>query len=171
MTETLQVQVDSADDPNAEDAPSHQYIAFEIGDREFGVDIMAVREIRGWSRATKIPNAPREILGVVNLRGAIIPILDLRACFGEELTKVEKSHVVIIVLIGKRVAGILVDAVSDILSVRHADVQPIPEVDRRGRDAMVSEVIVIDKRLVGVLSLERVMSQSQLAAAGAAFGG
>jgi len=84
---------------------------------------------------------------------------------------VEKSHVVIIVLIGKRVAGILVDAVSDILSVRHADVQPIPEVDRRGRDAMVSEVIVIDKRLVGVLSLERLMSQSKLAAAGAAFGG
>jgi len=152
-----------------DEAPSLQYITFQIGEREFGVDIMAVREIRGWSKATKIPNAPLAILGVVNLRGAIIPILDLRACFGEDLTKVEKSHVVIIVLIGTRVAGILVDAVSDILSVHHNDIQPVPEVDRHGRDAMVSEVIVIDKRLVGVLSLERLMSQSQLAAAGASL--
>ena len=149
----------------ADGAPTEQFITFKIGEREFGVDIMAVREIRGWSPATKIPNSPKAVLGVVNLRGAIIPILDLRACFGEDLTRASKAHVVIIVVIGSRVAGILVDAVSDILSVRTTDIQPIPEVDRQERNNMVSEVIVIEKRLVGVLSLERLISQSQLAAA------
>jgi len=158
----------TTEEAHADDgAPTQQYITFKIGDREFGVDIMAVREIRGWTPATKIPNSPKAVLGVVNLRGAIIPILDLRACFGEDLTQATQAHVVIIVVIGSRVAGILVDAVSDILSVRHADIQPIPEVDRKDRENMVSEVIVIDGRLVGVLSLDRLISQSQLAAASA----
>jgi purine-binding chemotaxis protein CheW len=165
MNDVSEMQTNESVHAGGEDAPSLQYITFKIGDREFGVDIMAVREIRGWSQTTKIPNAPDAILGVVNLRGAIIPILDLRACFGEELTKVEKSHVVIIVMIGARVAGVLVDAVSDILSVRDSDIQPIPEVDRQGRNAMVNEVIVVDKRLVGVISLEELISQSQLAEA------
>jgi purine-binding chemotaxis protein CheW len=149
----------SGADPSA---PSHQYITFTIGEREFAVDIMAVREIRGWTATTKIPNAPRAILGVINLRGTIIPVLDLRASFGEELTVVTPAHVVIIVVIGARTAGILVDAVSDILTVGQDQLQDIPEVERQGRDAMVREVILVNQRLVGVLSLERLISQSQL---------
>ena len=72
------------------------------------------------------------------------------------------AHVVIIVVIGTRTAGILVDAVSDILTVNKADIQSVPEVERQGRDAMVRDVILVDKRLVGVLSLERLIAQSQL---------
>jgi len=143
-------------------AAPRQYITFTIGDREFAVDILSVREIRGWTATTKIPNAPRAILGVINLRGTIIPVLDLRVSFGEDLTQVTPAHVVIIVVIGTRTAGILVDAVSDILTVNKADIQSVPEVERQGRDAMVRDVILVDKRLVGVLSLERLIAQSQL---------
>lgn len=162
MTNSMEEAAARSGAAREEAGPQRQYITFTIGDREFAVDILAVREIRGWTATTKIPNAPRAILGVINLRGTIIPVLDLRASFGEDLTAVTPAHVVIIVVVGTRTAGILVDAVSDILTVNQADIQSVPEVERQGQDAMVRDIILVEKRLVGVLSLDRLLAQSQL---------
>ena len=139
---------------------THQYIAFSVGNREFGVDIMAVREIRGWSGTTAIPNAPAAVLGVVNLRGTIVPVLDLRSCFGITPIELTRTHVVFIVKVANRTIGLVVDSVSDILMVRNSDIQPIRELDDSNRDSAVSQIIVLDKRLVGVINLEKLIGQT-----------
>jgi purine-binding chemotaxis protein CheW len=136
-----------------------QFIAFSVGGREFGVDIMAVREIRGWSGTTPIPNSPAAVLGVVNLRGTIVPVVDLRVSFNIAQTDPTRTHVVFIVKIGDRVVGLLVDSVSDILSVRDSDIQPIREVEEASRDSAVSQIIVLEGRLVGLISLEKLIGQ------------
>ena len=131
-----------------------QFVVFYLGEREYAVDILAVREIRGWTEVTAIPNAPPAVLGVVNLRGTIVPILDLRVCFAQEATTPNRSHVVIILQIGEQLMGLLVDGVSDILTVRASDIQPTPSLQGAGL-AVVPELVTIDKRIVGVLALER----------------
>src|ERR1700745_3149921 len=92
-----------------------QLISFRIGTQEFCVDIMAVREIRGWTVATALPQSPSFVRGVINLRGAVLPIVDLAARLGFESTKTSDRHVIIVAQIGEQVVGLLVDAVSDIL--------------------------------------------------------
>src|SRR5271157_4702862 len=94
-----------------------QFISFKIGSEEYAIDIMAVREIKGWTETTALPNQPDYILGVMNLRGIIVPVYDLRCRFGMGLTEASRSHVVIIVAARDRMAGLLVDAVSDILTI------------------------------------------------------
>src|ERR1700759_1598584 len=90
---------------------AHQFITFTLGDAEYGIDIMKVREIKGWTETTRIPNAPAHVRGVINLRGVIIPIFDLNARFGNGLTDPTAMHVVIIVQTGQRTVGLLVDTV------------------------------------------------------------
>lgn len=146
-----------------------QFIAFSVGGREFGVDIMSVREIRGWSGTTPIPNSPPAVLGVVNLRGTIVPVIDLRVSFNIPQTDPTRTHVVFIVKIGDRVVGLLVDSVSDILSVRDSDIQPIREVEESSRDSAVSQIIVLEGRLVGLISLEKLVGQFLLDSTGRAL--
>jgi len=88
---------------------SSQFITFTLGEEEYGVDIMAVREIKGWTPTTPIPNSPRCIFGVINLRGIIVPIMDLRTRFGMPQIPPTQMHVVIIINIGTRTIGLLVD--------------------------------------------------------------
>ena len=160
MNQFSDISNTSASDQPA--ALNKQFIAFAVGGREFGVDIMSVREIRGWSGTTPIPNSPPSVLGVVNLRGTIVPVIDLRVCFNIERTEPSRTHVVFIVKIGDRIVGLLVDSVSDILSVRDSDIQPIREVEESSRDSAVSQIIVLEGRLVGVISLEKLMGQYML---------
>jgi purine-binding chemotaxis protein CheW len=94
----------------AASAPS-QFISFAIGDDQYGVDIMAVREIKGWSEITHLPKQPDYVRGVLNLRGVIVPIIDLRCRFGQGLTEATPLHIVIIVQIGTRPVGLLADRV------------------------------------------------------------
>src|SRR5690606_9136287 len=105
-----------------------ELIAFRIGDQEFCVDIMSVREIRGWTPATPLPHAQRYVQGVINLRGTVLPIIDLSARLGFGFTKPEARHVIIVVRSGDQEAGLLVDAVCDILSVTESMLQPTPNV-------------------------------------------
>ena len=104
-----------------------QYLSFFLGDEEYAIDILAVREIRGWSKATRIPNAPPFMLGVLNLRGAVVPIIDLRLRFGVEKIDYTATTVVIVVAIGKRLFGIVVDGVSDVLDISAEEVCPVPD--------------------------------------------
>ncbi len=139
-------------------AQTRQFISFRVGDDEFAIDIMAVREIKGWTETTILPNQQEYMLGVLNLRGTIVPIFDLRCRFGLGLTTATRSHVVIIVSIGGRILGLLVDAVSDILTVNAADIRPVPDVDQPVDSAFLAGIIAVGDSMVVLLSLENLFS-------------
>ena len=107
-----------------------EFISFAIGNDQYGVDIMAVREIKGWSDVTHLPKQPDYVRGVLNLRGAIVPIVDLRCRFGQGLTETSPLHIVIIVQIGGRQIGLIGDRVLDIVAVEGGDIQPVPRTTR-----------------------------------------
>ncbi len=132
---------------------TRQFITFTINAEEYGVDIMAVREIKGWTPTSPIPKAPPHVLGVMNLRGIIVPIFDLRARFGMGTTEPTKSHVVIIVLVGARTVGVLVDAVSDILSVEPNQIREAPEMERHIDDDFIDGLVALENRMVTLISL------------------
>ena len=150
------------------DTTVKQFISFTIGDEEYGVDIMAIREIKGWTVTTELPNTPAYLRGVINLRGAIVPILDLRARFGSGMTEAQPRHVIIVVAVGTRVAGLLVDAVADILAVSGEDIQPVPQLDRSGTTGFLTGLVTVDGRMVALLDLDRVFAFDDMEDAAAA---
>ncbi|MDQ2105893.1 chemotaxis protein CheW [Azospirillum isscasi] len=140
-------------------AAEEQYVTFTVGSEEYGVNILSVREIRGWTPESRLPNLPDYVRGVINLRGIIIPIFDLRARFGGGATSVTKRHVVVVIQIGERTRGILVDAISDILAIGHDAIKPPPDVDGGMVDAeYLSGLYTADDRMVTLLSVEKLFS-------------
>lgn len=135
--------------------PTEQFITFTIGAEEYGVDIMSVREIKGWAATTALPNSPPYVRGVINLRGIIVPIFDLRARFGLGATETTKTHVVIIVAVQNRIIGILVDAVSDILTIPSGDIRSVPDMDRSIDDAFLDGLVAVGTRMVAIIALDR----------------
>jgi purine-binding chemotaxis protein CheW len=130
-----------------------QFITFTLDALEYGIDIMVVREIKGWTDTTMIPNAPSHVRGVINLRGIIVPIFDLRARFGMGLTTPTKMHVVIIVAAGTRTIGLLVDTVSDIISVDPKAIRPVPEMGLPVDDQFLDGLVAMEDRMVTLVSL------------------
>jgi purine-binding chemotaxis protein CheW len=142
-----------------------QYISFKIGGEEYAIDIMAVREIKGWTETTSLPNQAQHILGVMNLRGTIVPVFDLRCRFGMGLTEATRSHVVIIVAVQDRIVGLLVDAVSDILTIDSSEIRPVPEMDRGVATDFLSGIVSINDSMVVILSLDELFSRATVAKA------
>ena len=134
-----------------------QFITFTLGSEEYGVDIMKVREIKGWTPTTTLPQSPPHVRGVINLRGVIVPILDLRARFGMGTTKPTGMHVVIIVNTGTRTSGLLVDAVSDIISIEPDAVRAVPEMETPIGDQYLSGLVALGERMVTLVSLDRLL--------------
>lgn len=134
-----------------------QFITFTLDEQEYGIDIMLVREIKGWSQTTALPHAPSYVRGVVNLRGIIVPILDLRARFGMGVTVPTAMHVAIIVTTDTRVTGLLVDAVSDIIAIEPDAIRPVPQMGSQGEDSMLEGLVALGDRLVTIVSLERLI--------------
>ncbi len=132
-----------------------QYITFTVNKEEYGIDIMSVLEIKGWTETTRLPNQPDYLRGVLNLRGAIVPIIDLRHRFGGGHTEASSINVVIIVSIQGRYIGILVDAVSDILTVSKSDIQEVPNVDGTARENFLSGLVTLNDRMVAILELSQ----------------
>lgn len=132
-----------------------QYVTFAVGDRLFGVDIMSVCEIRQWTTATPLPRQPVYNRGVLNLRGAIVPVHDLRARFGGALTEATPSHVVVITSIRGQMVGILVDAVSDILIVRADGIRPVPQNVADVDETTISGLVSAGEAMVALLDLNR----------------
>lgn len=132
-----------------------QFITFHSGEQEFGADIMAIREIRGWTQTTALPHAPDYVCGVINLRGMVLPVVDLKARLGRGPTEVSAKHVIIVVRCGEQTMGLLVDAVSDILTVTEGDVQVTPELARDSQAEFVDGIAVLDARMVTILNMER----------------
>jgi purine-binding chemotaxis protein CheW len=140
-------------DRSAASENTHQFITFTLGAEEYGIDIMVVREIKGWTETTMIPNAPAHVRGVINLRGVIVPIFDLRARFGMGLTSTTAMHVVIIVATGTRTIGLLVDTVSDIISVDPKAIRPVPELGLPTQDQFIDGLVALEDRMVTLVSL------------------
>ncbi len=133
---------------------AQQFITFTIGPEECGIDIMVVREIKGWAETTTIPNSPPYVRGVINLRRVIVPIFDLRARFGMGTNEPTRMHVVIIVTNGKRTIGLLVDTVSDIISVEPAAIRPVPEMGLAVDADYLDGLAALDDRMVTLVSLD-----------------
>jgi len=142
-----------------------ELLSFRIGTHEYSVDIMSVREIRGWTRATSLPHAPYYVHGVINLRGTVLPVVDLGRRLGLEAEEPSERSVIIVVDLAGRTVGVRVDAVSDILSISIEAMQPPPEMLNDGSERFVRGLIIIEDRMVRVLDLEAVLPPGTEAAA------
>jgi purine-binding chemotaxis protein CheW len=150
---------------------ARQFITFTLGRQEYGVDIMLVREIKGWTETTSLPQAPAYVRGVINLRGVIVPIFDLRARFGMGITEPSRMHVVIIVIVGSRTTGLLVDTVSDIITVEREQVRPVPDIGLPTEAHFLEGLVALDDRMVTLVCLDGLMDRRgarRIAAGGAA---
>ncbi|MDR3463245.1 MAG: chemotaxis protein CheW [Beijerinckiaceae bacterium] len=142
-----------------------ELISFIIGKQEFCVDIMSVREIRGWSPATPLPHSPAFVRGVINLRGAVLSIVDLASRLGLPTSEPSARHVIIVAQVGSQIAGLLVDAVTGILTVTAETVRPTPDVASEMARSFVKGVLAIDNRMITLITLDHVLpSQEQEAA-------
>ena len=104
-----------------------QYLTFALGQEEYGIDILRVQEIKGLSAVTPIPNSPAYVKGVMNLRGTVVPIFDLRLKFGMESQAYDRFTVIVVVNVGERIVGLVVDAVSDVLDIENGSIEPAPD--------------------------------------------
>ncbi len=139
-----------------------QFLTFTVGGSEFGVNIMDVREIRGWVDITRLPNTPDYMRGVMNLRGSIIPIFDVRQRFGQGMTETTPKHVIVILAVGRRNIGLLVDAVSDILNVSESQIRPAPdEGDTHAQEAYVEGLISLEERMVVLLTVAHLFAETR----------
>lgn len=162
-----EVREDEEDGANLDEANSLQLIAFTIGEQIYGVEITTVREIRAWNGATPLPNTREYVRGVINLRGTIVPIFDLRARFGDGQTSPTKTHVVVVMSVGDKWVGVLVDAVSDILTVSKDDIHAVPESNRNNntsdtKSELLSGIITHKNRMVGLIDLHAVVDGAQV---------
>ena len=144
---------------------ARELITFRIGRQEFCVDIMSVREIRGWTPATPLPRAPSYMKGVINLRGAVLPIVDLGARLGLGVSDPTARHVIMVAHIGGRTVGLLVDAVSDIIELTDDAVQATPDVASDQVRTFVKGIFAIDGRMISLLELEWLLPESEAEAA------
>jgi len=140
--------------------PTMQVVSFKVGEEHYGIDIQLVREIRAWSATTQLPNTPEFVRGVINLRGTIVPILDLRARFGQGGTEPSNAHVVIVVQVGSRTVGILVDAVSDIVTLPKGDIKPIPALEGSGASDCLEGLVTVAEQMIALVSVERVAAKA-----------
>jgi len=138
-----------------------QFLTFTIGKEEYGVDIMKVREIKAWTESTRLPNSPEFIRGVINLRGLIIPIFDMRCRFGMGLTDAHEKNVVIIIAVGSRTIGILADTVSDILTSYEQDIKPAPKMETVD-DRYLNGLISLEERMVALLDVDYLFKEDEL---------
>lgn len=138
-----------------------ELLSFRVGEQEYSVDIMSVREIRGWTRATPLPHASPYMRGVINLRGAVLPIIDLACRLGVGTTDSTERNVIIVVQIGGQAIGLLVDAVSDILSIPQSELQAPPDMLSEASTSFVRALTVVEGRMLRILDLGAVHPQHE----------
>lgn len=144
-------------EPSQNDAPPSQYLTLNLAQEEYGVDILAVREIRGWTPVTRIPQAPSYVLGVLNLRGAIVPVIDMRLRFGLPREEYTANTVTVIVAVGGRNFGVVVDGVSDVLDVASADIRPVPDMGTTVDTEYLKGLTAVDERMVLLLDVDKLL--------------
>ncbi len=143
-----------------------QYLTFVMDDEEYGVDILSVQEIRGWERATKIPNSPSYLKGVINLRGTIVPIVDLRIKFN--LPKIDYTPVTVVIVLklnfeaGERTVGIVVDAVSDVYSIGEDELKSSPDVSNKKNSQFIRGLATVNEKMVIILELSKLLDDDEI---------
>tara|TARA_R110000787_G_scaffold22270_4_gene64817 strand:+ start:1113 stop:1553 length:441 start_codon:yes stop_codon:yes gene_type:complete len=141
---------------------ARQLITFHLGSQSFGLDIMAIREIRAWSPTTRLPHVPHYVAGVVNLRGTVLPVIDLAARLGWEPTSPTDRHVIIVAQIAGQLRGLIVDAVSDIVTAQEEDIQPPPATSTDTVVPYLEGLVAQEDRMVMVLDLPGLTSDAEL---------
>ena len=138
---------------------SNEYLTFTLGKEEYGIDILKVQEIRGYEAVTRIANAPAFIKGVVNLRGIIVPILDMRIKFNLGEARYDQFTVAIILNVAGRVVGMVVDSVSDVIQLTAEQIRPAPDFSSSTFDTKyITGLGTIDSRMLILVDIERLMS-------------
>ena len=150
--------------PNLQSA-DQEVVAFRVADQDFCFDIMSVREIRGWTETTTLPHAQTYVKGVINLRGSVVPVVDLSERLGFGPTDPCARHVIIITVVNGQTIGLLADVVSDILAVSEDAMHAVPEMVADQVKAFISGVVLVDQRMIRRLDLSRVVPASSLEAA------
>ena len=145
---------------------SNQVLTFTLGDETYGVDILRVQEIKGYQKCTPIPNTPVFIKGVLNLRGTIVPIVDLRAKFNLPPVDATMFTVVIVVVVKDRIMGLIVDAVSEVMDIPSADIQPPPMLGTNVDVSFISGLGRCADRLITILNIDHVLSLEELVQVG-----
>ncbi len=143
---------------------SNQYLTFMLAGEEYGVDILRVQEIKGWNKATVIPNTPEYIKGVINLRGTIVPIVDLRSRFGLENAEYGPTTVVIVLKVvggdGNRTVGIVVDAVSDVYNVSADEIKQSPDFGRAVSVDFIKGLAAVSDKMVIILDIDHLLNST-----------
>jgi purine-binding chemotaxis protein CheW len=150
---------------DATDSELRELISFRVGEQRYCVDIMDVREIRGWTPTTPLPHAPDFMRGVINLRGAVLPIVDLAARFRLGASTPSARHVVIVVSIEDKLVGLLVDAVCDILAATDAQMQATPDMMGQDVQEFVEALLTVEDRMIGLVRLSAIMPSMESIAA------
>jgi purine-binding chemotaxis protein CheW len=143
-----------------------QYLTFSLAGEEYGVDILGVQEVKVWTRVTVLPNTPGYIKGVLDLRGSIVPIIDLRARFGMESVDYDSTTVIIVLKLKSdlrdRIIGLVVDSVSDVLDIRHSEMRTTDQFDIRSRSEAITGVATVNSKLVIMLNAAKLMDDSEM---------
>lgn len=138
-----------------------QYLSFVLGKEEYGVDILRVQEIRSWEPVSRVPNVPAYEKGVVNLRGAIVPIIDLRERFA--LSKVEYTPLTVVVVLqtgngnNTRIMGVVVDSVSDVISIEKNEIQGAPDFGTKVSNEFINGLVSVNERMVMLLDVDKLL--------------
>ena len=139
-----------------------QYLTFFLGDVEYGVDILKVREIRSWQPVTQIPNTPDYVLGVTNLRGIVVPLVDLRLRFSLDKAEFDATTVVIIVKVGhengQRIVGMVVDAISDVYDIKEEDMRTAPDFGGAVDTEFIKGLATIEDEMVVILNVDMLIN-------------
>ena len=163
----MNLQTDSQ--PSAGSAPLaavatslREFLAFKLGAEEYGIDILRVQEIRSYEEPTRIANAPPFIKGVVNLRGVIVPIVDMRLKFNLEQANYDNFTVVIVLNIGNRVVGMVVDAVSDVITLTAEQLRPVPEFNSTIDADHLLAIGAVQDRMLILVDIEKLMTSAEM---------
>ena len=143
-------------------ADSDQFLTFTIQDEEYGIEILRVQEIKGFSKIRPIPNAPNYIKGVMNLRGTVVPVLDLRARFGMMEAEYNQFSVIIVVSVGSKVVGLVVDAVSDVLNISKDQVEETPEIAGDIDTSFFHGMGKVGDKLILLLNIDKLVASDKL---------
>lgn len=156
----LSETVKNTDGANDQAPREIELLSFRIGEHEYSVDIMSVREIRGWTKTTSLPHSPPFVRGVINLRGTVLPVLDLALRLGLETEEPTERNVVIVVDRDGKTVGLRVDAVSDILSIPMTELKPPPEIAADSSENFLTALTIVDERMVRVIDLSSIMPEA-----------
>jgi purine-binding chemotaxis protein CheW len=141
----------------SQSADTNQFLTFSLGDEEYGVDILKVQEIKGYVPTTRIPNSPPEVVGVLNLRGTIVPIIDLRRKFGLEQIEYDQFTAIVVVVVAGRVMGMIVDRVSEVMSIPAGDIQPPPDFGSSVAASSLQGMGKVGDKLVILLDIDNIL--------------